>query len=141
MAKKVIKNIDTRGKALDHIRENAPEIFKKHHIHENSPDVHITTAAQHAGFIYRWRGDLFRSFEVLDEGDPMPFQALETVDHVTTPDQAREHLRSLYDGKTIPIRGSGNNYRVWIHSIRKVHELEWAASELGYIYPNLEEEQ
>lgn len=62
--KKFIDGIDTRENVLTHLRENAPEIVEKRGITDESPDVHITTAAQHAGFIYPWRGDLFRSFEV-----------------------------------------------------------------------------
>lgn len=73
MAKTFIEGIDTREKALAHLRENAPDIVEKHEITDDSPDVHITTAAQYAGYLYQWRSALFRMFEVIGPDDPTPF--------------------------------------------------------------------
>lgn len=147
MAKTFVEGIDTREKALAHLRENAPDIVKKHEITDDSPDVHVTTAAQYAGYLYEWRNALFRQFEVILPGEPPPYRTLTDVPGVDSVEKALEHLQSISGAGFVSYRDSANRKcAVGIPGLKKELDtlndqqqrqvIDAVATEMGYIYSN-----
>lgn len=147
MAKKFIENITTKKQALEHLQKHNPDIVAEHSLNEHSPDVHITTAAQQAGFIYNWRGDLFRSFEVFNSGEATGIITLTEVPWVDSKEKAIKHLKSLSENGFINVRDKSNkkrkvSFRLIKQQLEQINDaharvyVDWALREYDLTYPN-----